>query len=76
VHSLMSALGQKQTFLVWRMSHSKKPPTAPQAGAVNPTLTAIQQAPASALEKIVRSSDPAATLVMGCHIGGVPFVKS
>ncbi|MGB9413339.1 MAG: hypothetical protein WCB26_19300, partial [Pseudolabrys sp.] len=23
----------------------------------------------------VRSSDPAASLVMECHIGGVPFVK-
>jgi len=41
----------------------------------NLRLTAIRKAqlPPS---KTVRSSDPAATLVMECHIGGVPIVKS
>ncbi|MGA7111958.1 MAG: hypothetical protein WBY77_05855, partial [Pseudolabrys sp.] len=31
------ANGQKQTFLVLGMSHSKKPPITPQPGAVNST---------------------------------------
>ncbi|MGB7774126.1 MAG: hypothetical protein WBL43_20225, partial [Pseudolabrys sp.] len=59
------------------MSHSKKASHCATGGSCkfNLRLTAIRKAPASALDKTVRSSDPAATLVIERHNGGVPFVK-